>query len=319
MSLEYELKAARNFNVTVMATDHANLDSLPLRYGLHFSHDTQLELQELKFLYSDYQYSDRFHVEANFRGNNGQTVNGHFVLGSKRGTLKPVVITVWSGDVKTEMRLSEVMIALRQRGVLTPKILLSLHPLYLDGRLSTSADLVEQLAKLLSAEKLAVMNAELKDATIKAEQALAAMELATSRAEKAEKIALEASYVVDDLEAKNGSLTTQIDVLETEIQQYRAEQKEAALEKSEATLSSPDVLIEVKEGQMYRGSSCTILVFADGSHRHMKTSTFDRTGAVTKKAASLLGRRVRTSCWDPIGQPGKWSSQGYFRNVYAVE
>jgi hypothetical protein len=54
----------------------------------------------------------------------------------------------------------------------------------------------------------------------------------------------------------------------------------------------------------------------DGSQRHMKTSTFDPTGVVTKKALSLVGRRVRISCWDPIGQPGKWSSQGYFRNVY---
>lgn len=319
MNLESALRVAKIFNVTVLAGDHANQDSLPLRYGLHFEHDTQLELHEVQFLHTDYQYSDRFHVKARFPGPSGQTLNGHFVIGSKRGADKPVVITVWSGDVKTEMRLSEIMIALRQRGVLTPQLLLSLHPLYVDGRLSTSADLVEQLAQLLSTEKLKVMNAELENASIKAEQALAALELATTRAEKAESIALEASYIVDELEAKNGSLASQIEVLETELQQYRAEQKEAALERSEATLSSPDILIEVKERQMYRGSSCTILVFKDGTLRHMKTSTFDSTGAVTNKAKSLLGRRVRTSCWDPIGQPGKWSNQGYFRNVYAVE
>lgn len=318
MSLESALKVAKKFNVFVLAGDHANLDSLPLRYGLHFVDDTQLELQEVQFLYTDYQYSDRFHVEARFPGCDGQTLSGHFVIGSKRGTEKPVVITVWSGDIKTEMRLSEIMISLRQRGVLTPQTLLSLHPLYVDGRLSTSADLVEQLAKLLSTEKIKVMNAELENASIRAEQALAALELATTRATKAENIALEASYIVDELEAKNGSLASQIEILETELQQYRAEQKEAAMESSEATLSSPDVLIEVKERQMYRGSSCTILVFEGGALRHMKTSTFDRTGSVTNKAKSLLGRRVRTSCWDPIGQPGKWSNQGYFRNVYAV-
>jgi len=60
-------------------------------------------------------------------------------------------------------------------------------------------------------------------------------------------------------------------------------------------------------------------MFADGTLRHMKTSTFDPYGDVTMKAKSLEGRRVRTSCWDPIGQPGKWSSQGYFRNIYACE
>ena len=107
--------------------------------------------------------------------------------------------------------------------------------------------------------------------------------------------------------------------LEAERQRYKAEQAEASKERSEATLSSPDTLVEVRERQMYRGSSCTILIMGDGTQRHMKTSTFDPDGEVTKKAKSLVDRRVRISCWDPIGQPGKWSSQGYFRNIYAAE
>lgn len=93
----------------------------------------------------------------------------------------------------------------------------------------------------------------------------------------------------------------------------------ADAEKSSASLSAPDTLVMIKEKQMVRGSSCTVLVMGDGSQRHMKTSTFDPDGAITQKAKTLVGTRIRTSCWDPKGNQGRWSSQGYFRNVYASE
>ena len=56
----------------------------------------------------------------------------------------------------------------------------------------------------------------------------------------------------------------------------------------------------------------------DGVRLYMKTITFDSYLSVTAKAKTLVGKKVRTSCWDPIREPGKWSSQGYFRNVYAL-
>jgi cell division protein FtsB len=211
------------------------------------------------------------------------------------------------------------MIALRKRGFITPQTLLRLHPLYVEGKVSTSADLIEQLTRQMSAEKLNAMSVEVAEANEKADLALAKLMAATRRAENAENVALEASYIVDDLESKNDALFGRVGELEAEIERYKTEQAAAARERSEATLSSPDTLVDVKENQIYRGSSCTILMFANGSTRHMKTSTFDPSGEVTTKAKSLKGRRVRTSCWDPVGQPGKWSSQGYFRNVYASE
>ncbi|MBK7051386.1 MAG: hypothetical protein IPH54_11660 [Rhodoferax sp.] len=97
------------------------------------------------------------------------------------------------------------------------------------------------------------------------------------------------------------------------------ESARAEAEQSSAFLSAPDTLVMVKEKQMVRGSSCTILVMGDGSQRHMKTLTFDPDGAITQKAKTLVGTRVRTSCWDPKGNPGRWSSQGYFRNIYTSE
>ena len=56
----------------------------------------------------------------------------------------------------------------------------------------------------------------------------------------------------------------------------------------------------------------------DGTRLYMKTITFDRGLRVTAKAQKLVGKKVKTSCWDPIREPGKWSSQGYFRNVYEL-
>lgn len=90
----------------------------------------------------------------------------------------------------------------------------------------------------------------------------------------------------------------------------------ADAEKNSAVLSASDTLVMIKEKQMVRGSSCTVLVMGDGSQRHMKTSTFDPDGAITQKAKALVGTKIRISCWDPKGNPGRWSSQGYFRNIY---
>ncbi len=317
--LENLLKNSNQFRALVVAREHANCDSLPLRYGIHFDKDSELELNDVRFLYKDYQYPDRFHVDARFTSGSGAEVSGHFVIGSKSGYQGPVVITVWKHDLETEIRLSEVMMLLRKNNFIYPEDLLELHPLYVSGRLSTHADLVYQLSLKVSAEQVAEMEAAAHAAKERADKAIAELSKAKQEAEHAKKIALEATYIVDELEEKNINLNTRVTDLETEIERYKEEQVQARKERSEATLSSPDTLIEVKEAQIYRGSSCTILIMGDGSQRHMKTSTFDPTGVVTKKALSLVGRKVRISCWDPIGQSGKWSSQGYFRNIYETE
>ena len=100
---------------------------------------------------------------------------------------------------------------------------------------------------------------------------------------------------------------------------FKTETETAENEKSVAILSEPDALVSIKENQIVRGSACTVLVMGDGSQRHMKTSTFDPNGAITQKAKTLVGSRIRTTCWDPKGSPGRWSSQGYFRNIYVAE
>lgn len=133
----------------------------------------------------------------------------------------------------------------------------------------------------------------------------------------------ESQPTAKELEMRNKDLEAQINLLKkltaNDHAAFKSEAETAEREESVAMLSDPDALVKIKENEMVRGSSCTVLVMGDGSQRHMKTSTFDPDGSITKKAKTLVGSRIRTTCWDPKGSPGRWSSQGYFRNIYAAE
>ncbi len=126
-----------------------------------------------------------------------------------------------------------------------------------------------------------------------------------------------------ELEIEDKNLAEQVKVLKNlaanDHAAFRSETENANRENSTASLSAPDTLVMVKEHEMVRGSSCTVLVMSDGNQRHMKTSTFDPDGAITQKAKTLVGSKIRTTCWDPKRNPGRWSSQGYFRNIYKAE
>lgn len=65
------------------------------------------------------------------------------------------------------------------------------------------------------------------------------------------------------------------------------------------------------------GNLCTRLTFEDGSHKYMKNSTWDNSGEVERKAISLIGKIVRTTCWDPVGTTS-FSDMNYFKNIYQV-
>jgi len=106
--------------------------------------------------------------------------------------------------------------------------------------------------------------------------------------------------------------------LEQELEQFRTQQSIANSKGSTQTLDRMKILEAVNTEVNYRGSSCTELVMDDGTRLYMKIATFDRDLSITSKAKSLVGKKVKTSCWDPISEFGKWSRQGYFRNVYEL-
>ena len=323
----------KNYYVTVKKFAHANMDSLPLRFGIHFKTDQILELNVVNEMGRDPQRSERFHVEAKFKdptNPSSQERIGHFVLEQMPGAELPSLVTVWRNDRNTEWGLSTTMTNLRRDGFVTVEQLLEMHPLYLSGKVADSAGLVKHLSATIA--KRDINRFEDVAAKARADTALAIKSLERAREEleiernKAEKMKALASEAIDVVTKHEETITMkqeEINALRTKIKddeaRYKIETAAAVLEGSVATLSSPDTLIEVRESQSVRGSLCTVLLMGDGRTLHMKTSTFDRNGSVTRKAKGLVGCRVRTTCWDPIGSPKKWSSQGYFRNIYLVE
>jgi hypothetical protein len=102
------------------------------------------------------------------------------------------------------------MISLRRKGIISPQNLLELHPLYVNGKINNSADLLEQLALKLSADKVALMQAEAVEANKRADEALSALNNAIKRAEHAESVAREATDIVDDLEQQKIGLSNRV-------------------------------------------------------------------------------------------------------------
>lgn len=318
-------------HVYVVRKDHANMDSLPFRFGVHFKRDTFLEVSDVSDRREDSRRADRFHVNANFRdpdSPNGPVHRGHFVL--LAGSVTPMVVTVWrTEDVETETHLSELIRNLRRDGIVAVDDLLRLHPEHVSGRLRSAAQL---FARLLSdrteadrgrldvaaqqaredAQRLLDEIAEANRAADAAKEHARVEAAARAVAEKARHEAEELAY--SEIH-RASELQTRVESLE---QQLLEERRRATDEGNSVVVTKPDILVRVNQGVLYRGSSCTELVMGDGSHLYMKTSTFDPLGRVTTKAKSLEGQRVRTTCWDPYNAPGKWSSQGYFRNVYPV-
>lgn len=323
----------KTYNIRVTTHSHANLDSLPLRFGIHFQVDQMLVLSVVEDMGPDPQYRDRFHVKGKFKDSTNPLAKeqfGHFVLSQKPSERDPLLVTVWRNDRDTEWGLSTTMTNLRKDGFVTVHQLLEMHPLYITGKIVDSAGLVKHLSVNIAKKDISRFDdaaRKAREETVLAiknlERAREELEMERNRAEKMKALASEAIAVVTKQEEEIVRKDDEIALLKAKAKEdearYKIEMMAAKREGNVATLSTTDTLVQVRESVLVRGSLCTVLVMGDDRMLHMKTSTFDKDGAVTRKAKSLIGSRVQTTCWDPIGAPGKWSSQGYFRNIYLVE
>ena len=135
--------------VQIFSNDHVNLDSLPLRYGLHFLHNTTIKLEYDQNTLKEGKKPGRYSIFAKFI--NPQTKKlekGFFVLinNFKKDKLDKV-ITVIRENTDTEYHLSSVMRDLRESGEITTNDLLEIHPLYKANKLKKHSDLINFLAK----------------------------------------------------------------------------------------------------------------------------------------------------------------------------
>lgn len=225
--------------IKVVANEHANMDSLPLRFGVHFSEDTEIELFDCKDLGPDEQIKERQHFEAKFRITPSASAQlGHFVLGDYYGTGDWTLVTVWRNkDHRDEFYLSETLKQLRKNGMLNPEKLLEMHPKYLKGQINSSAALVEHLAQTFGSKNTHALKESAKEAHATAARALAERDKlheenlqirrkeATTRA-----TAEEAISIVESLEQKKALQEDENKRLLDELEQMR--QALAAIQKA---------------------------------------------------------------------------------------
>ena len=304
-----------SLNADLYANEHANMDSLPFRYGFQYPRDKTIELYKA----SDWeqQTNDRYKVTASFQDVRGNEQRGTFILMKTQSPILKVV-TIWRNDQKNEFYLSELMTRLRKDKKITALDLIDLHPRYMSGELVTMSALFDALL-MKKGSALRETDPDIEE-KIKAkyEDQIKKLQNETSRVREIAEVAVKGLKKQENIikEQKND-----YDLLAPEFEEYKKENQRAASDRitSIATLSGITTLIAVNRNIMHRGSSCTDLVLSNNDRKYMKTVTFDPSLAVTTKAETLIDRQVKTTCWDPVNQPGKWSRQGYFRGVYEVQ
>jgi len=263
------------------------------------------------------QTNDRYKVTASFQDVRGNEQRGTFILMKTQSPILKVV-TIWRNDQKNEFYLSELMTRLRKDKKITALDLIDLHPRYMSGELVTMSALFDALLmKKGSALKETDPDIEEK-IKAKYEDQIKKLQNETSRVREIAEVAVKG---LKEQENINREQKNDYDLLASEFEEYKKENQRAASDRitSIATLSGITTLIAVNRNIMHRGSSCTELVLSNNDRKYMKTVTFDPSLAVTTKAETLIDRQVKTTCWDPVNQPGYWSSQGYFRGIYQVQ
>jgi len=292
--------------VIIKMNEHANLDSFPLRYGFTFDKDTELEIHcDPSTLRPDKnpKYKDRYNIVAKFvNPSNNMPETGIFYLINNQDNKyfdndKVITIIRHLDEREIEHHLSEVIRSLRLSNDLSCQDLIKMHPLYMTRQLSTHGQLVKLLIHSKSAEEVLRIKSISDQAVVRFEKL---------------------KHEIDGLNDAIQALKDENIEIQNELNEYKVQENMANTEGSAQTTSKAKVLIKVFTNQMRGRSSCTKLVMEDGEEHDMKTSSFDKNLEITAKAKLLIGRKVIITCWDPIAKPGKFSSKGYFRNLYAL-
>jgi hypothetical protein len=297
------------FDIVVISDEHANCDSLPLRYCMHFQSDAIITLKRVEISRKPQYKQDRVALDAYFDDSAGNEQFGHFIIGDRSGFDKPVLITVWRHDANTEEHLSGVMSSLRKRGTLSPAALIELHPEYLNGSLRTNDDLVLLLATRMSMEQVKQLR-EVVAATVKSTNSViaerdAALAHATQVSEELKVVIVEKDQALEEGRKKDeeiARLQRQSTIVPT--------RGEIVTPSNIATID--DVTVEL------RGSRNLRTIILHMSDRTERANNWDRDFETRLKLAlALKGRKVRTDVWNlPGTDTYKWDK--WFKNIYPV-
>ncbi|QJT27961.1 hypothetical protein E4185_19215 [Aeromonas media] len=302
----------KNITLQVLVTKngHCNLDSFPLRFGFKYDEDTTIEISNAFAINIDNK-SERIKYEGSIKcPATGRRVRGYFIVQESKEGFPSKLVTAWRFNDSVEFYLSEVLKSLRKAGVISSEWLLRNHALYISGKLRTHKELVEILSKEMSFSEIEKIRTETEKTISSYEKKLEEFNVIRQRAVD------EAAREKD----RADKLSEKIDILNNKLNALiNSEMKDAYESGNNLHVTNTSRLVRVNEGVLYNGSYCTSIVLDTGEHWYMKTSIFDRLGRITEKAKTLIGREVKVTSWDPIREPGKWSSKFYFRNIYAID
>lgn len=287
--------------VIVQAGEHANLDSLPLRYGFSYDQDTIINLTSVEK--TETQKNGRIRVLGRFTDSSGDCGAGTFIvdINDPRGN---ILVTVWKNEDRyTEEGLSDTMKSLREAKLIRTQNLINWHPRYLDGRLTSKDDLLEIILEEFqpSNELIGKLNQE-KD--------------------RLQSNLWNADYEVEQLSEENDQLSERNRQLEEAAQKriLEADLSNSIYRGEVIETSDANTLAKVERGKRkkYNGDTveCTYLHFAEETVGvRIMDKWADQTGEITTVAEGLIGRRVITSTWKPeIFPPDKW-----FRNIEVAD
>ncbi len=188
------------------------------------------------------------------------------------------------------------------------------HKCYQENPIITAGELIE---RDVSDQALKIIKSQKEEITTKVRDSLydkireeILTDLAKSNTSDTDEIAEEIKIKISDVESDRKLQEDEINTVESLGDNHVNIVKESSI------LTSVDPVLYNGHKEK-TGSLCTRLTFDDGSRKYMKNSTWDNSGEVERKAINLVGKRVRTTCWDPVGTT-RWSDMNYFKNIYQV-
>jgi hypothetical protein len=135
--------------VFIIAKEHANQDSLPLRYGFYYEDDKWIDIKRTSAPSRNKQ-EDNIEFTGEITDHDGIAHEGFFVVRQFQNGYK--LVTTFDKKVRTEHELSKVLQYLRISGRITCDWLVKKSPMYVKGKLNTHAAIVEALAEDISAK-----------------------------------------------------------------------------------------------------------------------------------------------------------------------
>ena len=142
--------------IYVKYDEHANMHSLPFRYGFYFKANQKLGIFECKDWLNETNNEGQktIRVTANFKDHSGKTWAGLFTLiDNKQQHFK--LATVWDPKGNpTEKYLSDQIRDLCDKKVLSTDELVLLHPFYLNGEATTVTGLISSVKKAFPSKEV---------------------------------------------------------------------------------------------------------------------------------------------------------------------